>query len=101
MKQSARVLCLVKGARLQHQLFLSRLPSARRELLSHEISTESIYSASNVSKMSYATSSGLGKPGKLAKRKPKRFAPLDPAVDAGHELPKLKGIIFDMDGTLW
>lgn len=35
------------------------------------------------------------------KREPKRFAPLDPAAQHGKDLPRLKGIIFDVDGTLW
>lgn len=30
----------------------------------------------------------------------KRFAPLDPAK-SGSSAPKLKGIVFDVDGTLW
>ncbi|KIW87342.1 uncharacterized protein Z519_11978 [Cladophialophora bantiana CBS 173.52] len=33
-------------------------------------------------------------------RKPKRFAPLNPDAENGHDLPKLQGIVFDMDGTL-
>ena len=36
-----------------------------------------------------------------ATRKPRRFAPLDPSAKAGQDWPKLKGIIFDVDGTLW
>lgn len=39
--------------------------------------------------------------GSKAKRPPKRFAPLDPSVQHDEHLPKLKGIIFDVDGTLW
>ncbi|KAL2441492.1 hypothetical protein ABEF95_015134 [Exophiala dermatitidis] len=35
-----------------------------------------------------------------AKRKPRRFAPLDPNAKHGQDLPKLKGIVFDVDGTL-
>ncbi|OAP58621.1 hypothetical protein AYL99_07711 [Fonsecaea erecta] len=34
------------------------------------------------------------------RREPKRFAPLNPNAESGHDLPQLKGIIFDMDGTL-
>ncbi|OAL20233.1 hypothetical protein AYO20_11522 [Fonsecaea nubica] len=34
------------------------------------------------------------------RRDPKRFAPLNPHAETGHDLPKLQGIIFDMDGTL-
>ncbi|EXJ89809.1 hypothetical protein A1O3_02876 [Capronia epimyces CBS 606.96] len=34
------------------------------------------------------------------KRKPRRFAPLDPSAQHGQESPRVKGIIFDMDGTL-
>ncbi|KIX00730.1 uncharacterized protein Z518_09795 [Rhinocladiella mackenziei CBS 650.93] len=33
-------------------------------------------------------------------RKPRCFAPLDPSAQHGQDLPKLKGVIFDMDGTL-
>jgi len=33
--------------------------------------------------------------------RPRRFAPLDPAKKIeGDERPELKGIIFDVDGTL-
>jgi hypothetical protein len=33
---------------------------------------------------------------------PRRFAPLGELGDKGVEgLPKLKGIVFDVDGTLW
>ncbi|KAI1620720.1 phosphoglycolate phosphatase [Exophiala viscosa] len=39
-------------------------------------------------------------PSRETKREPKRFAPLDPAEQNGQHLPKLKGIIFDVDGTL-
>ncbi|KAK6364940.1 hypothetical protein LTS17_011636 [Exophiala oligosperma] len=38
--------------------------------------------------------------GPKAKRPPKRFAPLDPTLQHDRDLPKLKGIIFDVDGTL-
>ena len=38
---------------------------------------------------------------KAKRRKPKRFAPLDPDSQHGHDLPRLKGIVFDVDGTLW
>ncbi len=31
----------------------------------------------------------------------KRFAPLDPARSSESDAPRLKGIIFDVDGTLW
>lgn len=36
-----------------------------------------------------------------ASRSPKRFAPLDPQNSNDSEAPPLKGIIFDVDGTLW
>ena len=37
-----------------------------------------------------------------ARRPPKRFAPLDPERRGGGEdLPRLKGVVFDVDGTLW
>ncbi|KAK4946445.1 hypothetical protein LTR10_014644 [Elasticomyces elasticus] len=39
-------------------------------------------------------------PSQATKQEPKRFAPLDPAVQHGNAQPKLKGIIFDVDGTL-
>ena len=31
----------------------------------------------------------------------KRFAPLDPAKRSDTGTPALKGIVFDVDGTLW
>ena len=31
----------------------------------------------------------------------KRFAPLDPARSHESDAPRLKGIVFDVDGTLW
>jgi len=31
----------------------------------------------------------------------KRFAPLDPARSSESDAPRLKGIVFDVDGTLW
>lgn len=35
-------------------------------------------------------------------RKPKRFAPLDPHKKGDRpSAPGLKGIVFDVDGTLW
>ena len=34
-------------------------------------------------------------------KRPRRFAPLDLNADNKHDAPKLKGIIFDVDGTLW
>lgn len=37
-----------------------------------------------------------------ATRRPaKRFAPLDPVRGNPHKAPPLKGIVFDVDGTLW
>ena len=35
------------------------------------------------------------------RRPPKRFAPLDPGRSERGGLPRLKGIVFDVDGTLW
>ena len=39
------------------------------------------------------------------RRPPKRFAPLDPqrggGGGGGSGAPRLKGIVFDVDGTLW
>ena len=47
------------------------------------------------------------------KKSPRRFAPLDPGTtgggsgsgsgsgSGGAEVPGLKGIVFDVDGTLW
>ena len=32
---------------------------------------------------------------------PKRFAPLDPQKGNATGAPPLKGIVFDVDGTLW
>lgn len=35
-------------------------------------------------------------------KEPRRFAPLgNKGQDAAKKLPKLKGIVFDVDGTLW
>lgn len=34
-------------------------------------------------------------------RHTKRFKPLDPSYSKGSDDPVLKGIIFDVDGTLW
>lgn len=34
-------------------------------------------------------------------RENRRFAPLDPGARHGQDLPRLKGIVFDVDGTLW
>lgn len=36
-----------------------------------------------------------------ARRAPKRFAPLDPKRSNESGAPPLKGIVFDVDGTLW
>ena len=36
-----------------------------------------------------------------AKRAAKRFAPLDPTIANSAGAPQLKGIVFDVDGTLW
>ena len=35
------------------------------------------------------------------KTMPKRFAPLDPQQSNPVGAPPLKGIVFDVDGTLW
>jgi hypothetical protein len=35
------------------------------------------------------------------RRPPKRFAPLDPTIPNETNAPPLKGIVFDVDGTLW
>jgi len=36
-----------------------------------------------------------------ARRPPKRFAPLDPQKGNTAGAPPLKGVVFDVDGTLW
>ena len=36
-----------------------------------------------------------------AVRHTRRFAPLDPARTHESDAPQLKGIVFDVDGTLW
>jgi hypothetical protein len=33
--------------------------------------------------------------------RPRRFAPLDPSKPNVHNAPHLKGVVFDVDGTLW
>lgn len=38
---------------------------------------------------------------KVTRGPPKRFAPLDPVKGNPHKAPPLKGIVFDVDGTLW
>lgn len=35
------------------------------------------------------------------RRSPKQFAPLDPQKSNERGAPPLKGIVFDVDGTLW
>ena len=37
----------------------------------------------------------------MGRRAPRRFAPLDPEKQNQHGAPLLKGIVFDVDGTLW
>jgi hypothetical protein len=37
----------------------------------------------------------------LSQSTPRRFAALKEGVDGQEGLPKLKGIVFDVDGTLW
>lgn len=37
----------------------------------------------------------------MASKTPKRFAPLQPGVSPSSGAPLLRGIVFDMDGTLW
>jgi len=34
-------------------------------------------------------------------KRPRRFAPLNPQLAEKSDAPKLKGIVFDVDGTLW
>ena len=34
-------------------------------------------------------------------KRPRRFAPLNPQEAERSDAPKLKGIVFDVDGTLW
>ena len=43
----------------------------------------------------------LGRAMSQTRRPPKRFAPLDPRKSNGSGAPLLKGIVFDVDGTLW
>lgn len=33
--------------------------------------------------------------------RPRRFAPLNPDSKSKGDAPTLKGIVFDVDGTLW
>ena len=37
----------------------------------------------------------------MAIKHTKRFAPLNPDKARGSDAPLLKGIVFDVDGTLW
>jgi hypothetical protein len=39
--------------------------------------------------------------GKPTPKRPRRFAPLNPQLAAGSDAPRLQGIVFDVDGTLW
>ncbi|KIW28300.1 uncharacterized protein PV07_07976 [Cladophialophora immunda] len=66
----------------------SRTPSARTTKMS---TSRPLSSSASTSSRAQTTA---------RQREPKRFAPLNPNAENGHELPKLKGIIFDMDGTL-
>ena len=34
-------------------------------------------------------------------KRQRRFAPLDPQLSEKSNTPRLKGIVFDVDGTLW
>lgn len=38
---------------------------------------------------------------KATRGPPKRFAPLDPVKGNPHNAPPLRGVVFDVDGTLW
>jgi len=38
---------------------------------------------------------------KSLKNEPRRFAPLKEGVSFDKGVPKLKGVVFDVDGTLW
>jgi phosphoglycolate phosphatase-like HAD superfamily hydrolase len=48
--------------------------------------------------MSDSASSKLDQPD--SKRRPRRFAPLNPDLENKHGAPKLRGVVFDVDGTL-
>lgn len=37
----------------------------------------------------------------MASRNARRFAPLNPGKSKDSNAPPLKGIVFDVDGTLW
>jgi hypothetical protein len=37
----------------------------------------------------------------MASSTPKRFAPLKEGAVISDDVPKLQGVVFDMDGTLW
>lgn len=39
--------------------------------------------------------------GKPTPKRPRRFAPLNPQLAAVSDAPRLQGIVFDVDGTLW
>ena len=50
---------------------------------------------------SFRTSSATSTTTKETKKRPRRFAPLNPDVPNEDDAPRLKGIVFDVDGTLW
>lgn len=58
--------------------------------------------------MSCAAAAAAAQPCQAArKQKPRRFAPLNherrllQMQDGGAKVPELKGVVFDVDGTLW
>jgi hypothetical protein len=55
---------------------------------------------STVREASMATRSSYGAD-QLEKKQKRSFAPLNPDAQNGRDRPRLKGIIFDVDGTLW
>lgn len=43
----------------------------------------------------------LGQLLKMVRKTPRRFAPLRPDAHENSPHPRLQGIVFDVDGTLW
>lgn len=79
--------------------------SASPSIIVHYISQRTLV-PSSVTAASMAATSGSYREGAdpdwpKRKQRPRAFAPLNPDVQDGRQRQKLKGIIFDVDGTLW
>ena len=89
---------------LPKQLTRQNLSLSRQ--LEHRKIEPPTFSPSNITslqiaRMSAAMSTSTSQDTSTKRRKAKCFAPLNPEVTQGRDLPKLRGIVFDVDGTLW